>query len=86
MGFCSYSKEFSASSYTNVENQFITKYMALADGDAVKVYLYGLYLCQNVQEEFTLTEAARDLNMSEKQIMDLFRFWEDFDLLQIVSI
>lgn len=86
MGFCSYSKEFSASSYTNVENQFITKYMVLADGDAVKVYLYGLYLCQNVQEEFTLTEAARDLNMSEKQIMDLFRFWEDFDLLQIVSI
>lgn len=86
MGFCSYSKEFSAFSYTNVENQFITKYMALADGDAVKVYLYGLYLCQNVQEEFTLTEAARDLNMSEKQIMDLFRFWEDFDLLQIVSI
>lgn len=85
MGFCSYSKEFSISSYTNIENQFISKYMALADGDAVKVYIYGLYLCQNVQEEFSLKEAAHELNMNESQIVDLFKFWEDFDLLQIVS-
>ena len=39
MGFCSYSKEFSLSSYTNVENQFITKYMPLADGQEDKKYL-----------------------------------------------
>lgn len=85
MGFCSYSKEFSSSSYTNIENQFICKYMALADGDAVKVYLYGLFVCQNVQEDFSVKEAAQELNMSEKQIIDYFKFWEEFDLLQIVS-
>ena len=49
MGFCTYSKEFSLSSFTGIENQFITKYMPMADGEAVKVYLFGLYLCQNVQ-------------------------------------
>lgn len=86
MGFCSYSREFSLSSYTNIENQFINKYMALAEGDAVKVYIFGLYLCQNVQESYSVAEAARTLNMSEEKIVDSFRFWEDFDLLEIVSL
>lgn len=86
MGFCTYSKEFSLSSYTGIENQFITKYMPMADGEAVKVYLFGLYLCQNVQEEYTLAEAAKTLNCSQEKIADLFRFWEDFDLLEIVSL
>ncbi len=85
MGFCSYSKEFSFSSYTSVENQFIQKYMAIADGDAVKVYLFGLYLCQNMQGEYSLTEAADTLHLSENAVVEFFRFWEDFDLLEIVS-
>ena len=85
MGFCSYSREFSLSSYTNIENQFIQKYMASADGDAVKVYIFGLYLCQNVQGEYTLGEAAHTLQMEPERVADLFRFWEDFDLLEIVS-
>ncbi len=85
MGFCSYSKEFSLSSYTGIENQFIQKYMPMADGDAVKVYIFGLYLCQNIQQDYTLAEAASTLNFSEEKIVDLFKFWEDFDLLEIVS-
>ena len=44
---CSYSKEFSASAFTGVENAFVTEYLPIASGDAVKVYLYGLFLCQN---------------------------------------
>mgnify|MGYP005797837629 FL=1 len=86
MGFCSYSREFSLSSFTGIENQFINKYMPIADGDAVKAYLFGLYLCQNVQGEYTLAEAARTLNMTEEKLIDLFRFWEDFDLLEILSV
>ena len=85
MGFCSYSSEFSLSSYTNVENQFIQKYMPIAEGDAVKVYLFGLYLCQNVQGEYSVKEAADTLCMSESAVIEFFRFWEDFDLLEILS-
>ena len=85
MGFCSYSNEFSQSSYTNVENQFIQKYMALGEGDAVKVYLFGLYLCQNVQGDYSLAEAAKTLNLPEETVTEYFRFWEDFDLLEIVT-
>ena len=54
MGFCSYSREFSLASFTGIENQFINKYMPLADGDAVKAYVFGLYLCQNVQGDYSL--------------------------------
>ncbi len=86
MGFCSYSKEFSLSSYTGIENQFIQKYMPMADGEAVKVYIFGLYLCQNVQQDYSLAEAASALNMPEDKVIDLFKFWEDFDLLEIVSV
>ena len=86
MGFCSYSKEYTNSSVTDVENQFINKYMPIADGDAVKVYLFGLYLCQNVQNEYSLSEAASTLHMQEERVIELFRFWEDFDLVEILSI
>lgn len=57
----------------------------MADGDAVKAYIFGLYLCQNVQEDYSLQEAAKTLNIEEDKLVDLFRFWEDFDLLEIVS-
>ena len=80
MGFCSYSREFSLASFTGIENQFINKYMPLADGDAVKAYVFGLYLCQNVQGDYSLEEAAKTLNMSAERLTELFRFWEDFDL------
>jgi phosphoenolpyruvate synthase/pyruvate phosphate dikinase len=44
---CTYSKEFSISGFTDVENAFISEYLPVSSGDAVKVYLYGLFLCQN---------------------------------------
>ena len=46
MSFAAFSKDFGSNMFTSVENQFITKYLPQADGDAVRVYLYGLYLCQ----------------------------------------
>ena len=49
------------------------------------MYIFGLYLCQNVQGEYSLAEAAHTLNLSTERVADLFRFWEDFDLLEIVS-
>ena len=45
MSFTAFSKEFTANMFTSVENQFITKYLPQADGDAVRAYLYALYLC-----------------------------------------
>ena len=82
---CSFSKEFSTSSYVNVENGFILEYMSEASGDAVKVYLYGLYLCFNPQFDKNLSDIAETLNLSEDTVKDCFIYWEEFGLLSVVS-
>lgn len=77
MGFCSFSKEYTQSMYTIVENQFITKYLPLADANSIKVYLFGLYLCQNSTNSFTLEDMARELQMTVTEIEQSFLFWEE---------
>lgn len=85
MSFCSFSKEFNENSYTAVENQFFTKYMPDADGFAVKVYLYGLYLCQNADSDFNIFSMAEVLKTPKEKIEEAFVFWEDYDLVEILS-
>ena len=72
---CSYSKEFSSSAFTDVENAFITEYLPIASGDAVKVYLYGLFLCQNPKFDRSIEEIASILKIDEQTIMGCFEFW-----------
>ena len=84
MAFCSFSKEYDENAYTLVENKFINKYLPHADGFAVKVYLYGLYLCKNSSEDYSLSAMAEVLSASEDSIKQAFRFWEDYDLVQIL--
>ena len=85
MAFCSFSKDCEDNSYVTVENKFITKYLPEADGFAVKVYLYGLYLCKNAVSDFSLASMAEVLKTSEEKIVEAFAFWEDYDLVAIVS-
>ncbi len=82
---CSLSKEFSLSSSTEIENSFIIEYLPTAPGDAVKVYLYGLFLCKNSRFDISLTEIAKTLDMTEEQVKDYFRFWQDYDLVSVVD-
>ncbi len=82
---CFFSKEFSISAYTNIENLFITEYLPIAGGDAVKVYLYGLFLCSHPENDQSILDMASSLKMQEKDVIDCFSFWEEFGLLSIVS-
>ncbi|MBE7086380.1 MAG: hypothetical protein E7366_04435 [Clostridiales bacterium] len=84
MAFCSFSKD-TDNTYTLIENKFITKYLPEADGFAVKVYLYGLYLCKNTETEFGIRSMAEVLKTTEEKIVEAFAFWEDYDLVQILS-
>ena len=81
----SFSKEFSKSAFTDIENAFITEYLPDSPGNAVKVYLYGLYLCQQKETEQTLSEMAVSLKMSEEAIKSCFTYWEEFGLVTVVS-
>ena len=85
MAFCSFSKDCDDNSYTLIENKFITKYMPEADGFAVQVYLYGLYLCEHGGNKFSLASMAEVLKTSEEKIKAAFIFWEDYDLVQIIA-
>ena len=84
MAFCTFSKDHD-NGYTIVENKFITKYLPEADGFAVKVYLYGLYLCENRDQEFGASAMAEVLKTTEAKILEAFSFWEDYDLVEILS-
>ena len=84
MAFCSFSKDFD-NAYTIVENKFITKYLPEADGFAVKVYLYGLFLCENTETEFGVRSMAEVLKTTEEKIQEAYAFWEDYDLVEILS-
>ena len=85
MAFCSFSKDCDDNSFVTIESRFITKYLPEADGFAVKVYLYGLYLCKNADADFSLASMAEVLKCKEEQLIDAFAFWEDYDLVQILS-
>lgn len=85
MAFCSFSKDFDGNSYVTVENKFITKYLPEADGFAVKVYLYGLYVCQSVDSDFSLASMAEVLKTDEVKIAQAFELWQDYDLVEILS-
>ncbi len=84
MAFCSFSKD-NDGSYTVLENKFITKYLPEADGFAVKVYLYGLYLCARTESDFNIRSMAEVLRTTEEKIREAFAVWEDYDLVEILS-
>ena len=82
---CSFANEFSIGIYTDVENVFITEYLPNCSGDAVKVYLYGLFLCQHPEKDQSLQEIASTLKMTEEQVVSAFEYFEEYALLSIVS-
>ena len=84
MAFCSFSKD-NDNAYTIVENKFITKYLPEADGFAVKVYLYGLFLCENNDSDFSARSMAEVLKTTEEKIREVFAFWQDYDLVEILA-
>ena len=82
---CFYSKEFSNKAFTDVENAFIQEYMPISDGNAVKVYLYGLFLCKNSQFATDVNDVAKVLGITEEQIVEYFKFYEEFGIVSVVS-
>ncbi len=70
---------------TPVENLFIQEYMVRADGDFVKVYLYGLMQCYHPVHSASLSTVARDLGMEVSRVENAFAYWERMGLVQRVG-
>ncbi len=87
MAFCKYSIDMLANNTTAVDNIFINNYLPYADDTAVKVYLYGLYKCQDASaRDNTLENFANELNLTEKQIEQAFYYWQEQGLVQILNV
>ncbi len=80
---CSFAKEFSTAGFTDVENTFIKEYLPISSGDAVKVYLYGLYLCKNPALDLGIDDVCKNLQMSKDEVLQYFSYWEEFGILSV---
>jgi len=85
MSFAKFSSDFLVETFTLVDNLFIHEYLPECDEKQIKVYLYGLYLCSNPPADNTTDSLCNALNMSEKEILSAYAFFEDLGLCQIVS-
>lgn len=61
---------------TMVDNSFLMDYLPAARGDYVKVYLWGLFCCQAMDDTYSLEEMAQDLFMSVSEVEAALRYWE----------
>ena len=87
MAFCKYSIDMLANNTTAVDNIFINNYLPYAEPQNVKVYLYGLYKCQDSNStDNTLSSFASELNMKEEDVEAAFTYWQEQGLVQIINV
>ena len=70
---------------TAIENRFFLDYLPAAKGDYVKVYLFGLFACQNKPEDYGLSDMAQELNLSVPDVEAALRYWERRALVTRIS-
>lgn len=86
MSFCQYSSSKKVKNYTEISNTFFSDYMSLAPDTFVKIYLYGLYLCQNDESNNSIEQFTKYFNLSEEDILGCFSYWQDEGLVKILDI
>ena len=87
MAFCKYSIDMLANNTTAVDNIFINNYLPYADAVSVKVYLYGLYKCQDSNaRDNTLEHFAKELHLKEEEVEKAFTYWQEQGLVQILNV
>ena len=85
MAFCEFSNEIVLASSTAIENVFLSDFLPNANGDYVKVYLYGLYKCPSSKDN-TLESFSKVLNMSAEDILSIFYYWQELGLVNVINV
>ena len=84
MSFCKFANEFITEKYTTIDNAFINEFMPNAPSDAVKVYLYGLYKCNNGADN-SIEDFSVTLNLTCDDIISSFLYWQELGLVQVLN-
>ena len=87
MSFCKFNSQSIFNNNTEIDNIFINDFLPYAPDCAVKVYLYGLYLCNSGDvPDNALERMSKVLKMSEEDILDCFHYWQDQGVVKVVEI
>ena len=85
MAFCEFSSEIISNTTTQIDNLFLSDFLPNANGDYVKVYLYGLYKCQSGKDN-DLDSFAKVLEMDKEDIISIFYYWQELGLVNVINI
>ena len=87
MALCKLTRDAADDGCTLVDNRFIREHLPDADGDALKVYLYGLWLCRAGAPlcDNTLERMSDALGLTAAQVTAAFEYWRDQGLVTIVN-
>ena len=86
MALCKFTSESLIDGITPVDNIFINEYLPYAPENAVRVYIFGLYLCSMpLSADNSAESMASILNLPVETVVSSFMFWEEQGIVQIVS-
>ena len=84
MAFIKQSSDFIENSKTEIDNIFINDYLPYAPSDFVKVYIYCNYISNSSDSpDNNLDKICKILNMSELDVMNALKYWENEGLLKL---
>lgn len=66
---------------TLISNHFIDNYLAEADGNSIKVYLYLLRIISRQTEHISIEAITRNCALSKREVLNAFSYWEQKGLL-----
>lgn len=85
MGFFKQTTDFDLGE-TSIENIFISDFMPMADGTAVKVYLLGFKYSQELNhKKVTHTTLAKHLNIPLEDVLRSWEFWANKGIIKKVD-
>lgn len=86
MPFCRFTNESYIDNFTFLDNLFVSEYLPYADENAIKVYVYGLYLCSNPNtRDNSIDSMATVLNISVDDVVNAYEYWNEQGLITITS-
>ncbi len=85
MAFISVADELTKKGSTIIENKFITKYLPVLEPQALKVYLFALFVYQNGLSSYTAEDFAAKLEMSLSDVENCFDYLEELELVSVLS-
>lgn len=69
--------------FTSVSNVFIDEYMAGANGEFIKIYLYLLRLVSSGDEDISITRMADKFQMLEADVVRALQYWSQQNLITL---